>query len=131
MNSGINNKIFRAGLDGYDVIPLVLFPSSTRPVAITVDNHESVGHLLVTHKGIVRQILSFDLNGGISEVVVSFEDVLVGVGVDDEYIYWYGGMLQGLYRAHKHRGSEPQLLVKDVGVVADFRIAKNHGRDRE
>lgn len=108
-------------------MPLELDPKPRTVVGITTDSFESLGSILVTDKR-NRWVSSYDHNGGDGRVVTKFEDLLMPVAVDDEHMYWYSNMFQGLYRAQKHVRSEPQLLARDIGWVGDFKIAVQHGK---
>ena len=122
------NIIYHAHLDGYDIAWLDAHPIPTSIVGITIDNSNGLGTILVTdqHK---RRVTFHDHSGTSGSVVTYFEDLSMPVAVDEEYVYWYSNMFRSLYRAEKHSDrSEPQLLVRDIGWVGDFKIAMQRGK---
>ena len=117
-------------MNGYGITPLELNPKPSAVVGVTTDSYESPGNIIITDKR-KRRVSSHDLGGTDGRVLMKFEDLSMPVVVDDEYMYWYSNIFQGLYRMQKHDWSEPQLLASDVGWVSNFKIAAQHSQGEE
>ena len=130
INSGKNPQVRRAGMDGEGYMTVVSSPDVTSPQAITVDNQQSSGRIIVADAS--NKIYAFNTEGKDKVILASLQYPPVGVAVDDTYIYWiHGGDARKLYRAQKFNGNNMEPLARNLESVNAFQIAFQRDRGEE
>ena len=117
-------------MDGEGYMTVVSSPDVTSPQAITVDNQQSSGRIIVADAS--NKIYAFDTEGKGKVILASLPYPPVGIAVDDEYIYWiHGGDARKLYRAQKFNGDDKKALARNLESVNTFQIAFQQDRGEE
>ena len=113
-------------MDGEGHMTVVSSPDVTFPTAITVDNQDSSGRIVIADDS--NRIYSFNMEGKDKLVLASLSYPPVGIAVDEEFIYWIHGHARKLYRAQKFNGNNMEPLARNLEPINDFQIAFQRSR---